>query len=257
METTFLSWFLFNVLISFIRVIFPMNQLHLKYGQTDFDQASGSWGKNVEITRRLIFYLERLIIVRDWILNLVNLRPAQYHFLQILSWSAENAKCLDWKAWKTFAACWFENLNFQFEQPCLKKSSKQSRFTLCSQQSSPVKVSDHYPRLLQVLPQSEKIEKLKIEKCSLCMPGSSNIDQRLLAHLTSPSLAHFSALCGTSADSLHRDQIPSLQIEKSSSAKYGIPICMEWLLGFLDISHCNSLHFINGAPCRCWIIEAP
>ena len=94
METTFLSWFLFNVLISFIRVIFPMNQIHLKYGQTDFDQASGSWGKNVEITRRLIFYLERLIIVRDWILNLVNLRPAQYHFLQILSWSAENAKCL-------------------------------------------------------------------------------------------------------------------------------------------------------------------
>ena len=94
METTFLSWFLFKVLISFIRVTFPMNQLHLKYGQTDFDQASGSWGKNVEITRRLIFYLERLIIVRDWILNLVNLRPAQYHFLQILSWSAENAKCL-------------------------------------------------------------------------------------------------------------------------------------------------------------------
>ena len=84
----------FNVLISFIRVTFPMNQLHLKYGQTDFDQASGSWGKNVEITRRLIFYLERLIIVRDWILNLVNLRPAQYYFLQILSWSAENAKCL-------------------------------------------------------------------------------------------------------------------------------------------------------------------
>ena len=113
-------------------------------------------------------------------------------------------------------------LNFQFEQPCLKKSSKQFRFTLCSQQSSPVKVSDHYPRFLHVLPQSEKIE-----KCSLCMPGSSNIDQRLLAHLTSPSLAHFSALCGTSADSLHRDRIPSLQIEKSSSAKYGIPICME------------------------------
>ena len=251
METTFLSWFLFKVLISFIRVIFPMNQLHLKYGQTDFDQASGSWGKNVEITRRLIFYLERLIIVRDWILNLVNLRPAQYHFLQILSWSAENAKCLAAPE-RLLPLADLKTSISNLSSLAWKKvqSSPDLHFALNKVLLWKFLITIHaYSRCC--------LNQKKLKNGHVCMPGSSNIDQRLLAHLTSPSLAHFSALCGTSADSLHRDKIPSLQIEKSSSAKYGIPICMEWLLGFLDISHCNSLHFINGAPCRCWIIEAP
>ena len=80
-----------------IVVTFSFNWIHHQHGQKNWIRHQRHLGqKNVKITE-LIAYLGP---DNCWWLNieLIQSHPrrlAQYHFLQILSWSAENAKCLD------------------------------------------------------------------------------------------------------------------------------------------------------------------